>query len=292
MVNFVGMELKHLHYGLKKKFKDANAYSRSLSLDKNTHAIADQNFTTCLKHIKIKNPKLFNFIKYSFLHYLKDDYCLEQRFRIKKQVDDNGNITEERIPLKKKSCINFNYNSYDYSYWNSTTFVLMLVWKEAHPVLSTIFENGNKVINTRLIKRDKLIKQKRLAEEKKKSEIQKNKEIYNKRKQVWLNYKSRKKTLMEQVYNFSTTGDLEGSQYNYWVEVKPCILSNGRKRIDNRKINMTAFRIYSEINNQKIKMISSDNKIYFSTYANISIDRLQKAWKLAFNKCPGKTSRF
>ena len=51
-------------------------------------------------------------------------------------------------------------------------------------------------------------------------------------------------------------------------------------------------RIYSEINNQKIKMISSDNKIYFSTYANISIDRLQKAWKLSFNKCPGKTSRF
>ena len=49
----------------------------------------------------------------------------------------------------------------------------MLVWKEAHPVLSTIFENGNKVINARLIKRDKLIEQKRLAEEKEKSEIQK-----------------------------------------------------------------------------------------------------------------------
>ena len=97
---------------------------------------------------------------------------------------------------------------------------------------------------------------------------------------------------MEQVYNFSTSGDLEGSQYNYWVEVKACILSNGRKRIDNRKINMTAFIIYSEINNQKIKMISSDNKIYFSTYANISIDRLQKAWNLAFIECPGKTSLF
>ena len=55
---------------------------------------------------------------------------------------------------------------------------------------------------------------------------------------------------------------------------------------------MTAFRIYSEIENQKNKMISSDNKFYFSTFANISIDRLQKAWKLAFNQCPGKTSRF
>ena len=55
---------------------------------------------------------------------------------------------------------------------------------------------------------------------------------------------------------------------------------------------MTAFRIYSEINNQKIKMTSSDNKIYFSTYANISIDRLQQGWELAFQECPGKSSRF
>ena len=53
---------------------------------------------------------------------------------------------------------------------------------------------------------------------------------------------------MEQVYNFSTTGKLEGSSYNYWVEFKKCVLSNGRKTIDNRKINMTAFRIYSEMN--------------------------------------------
>ena len=60
-------------------------------------------------------------------------------------------------------------------------------------------------------------------------------------------------------------------------------------KLDNRKTKSLENK---EINNQKIKMISSDNKIYFSTYANISIDRLQKAWKLAFNKCPGKTSRF
>ena len=278
---------------IRKKFKDANAYSRSLSLDKNTLAIADQNFTACLKQIKIKNSKLFNFIKYSFLHYLKDDYCLEQRFRIKKKVDDNGNITEERIPLKKKSCINFNYNSSDYSYWNSTTFVLMLVWKEAHPVLSTIFDKGNKVLNARLIKQNKLIEQKRLAEEKNKGERQKQKELDNTRKQLWIAYKSRNKTLMEQVYNFSTTGKLEGSSYNYWIEFKKCVLSNGRKTIDNRKINMTAFRIYSEVKkNLKIKMISSDGKFYFSTYANIPMDRLQQGWELAFQECPGKSSRF
>ena len=71
-------------------------------------------------------------------------------------------------------------------------------------------------MKVRLIKHNKLIEQKRLAEEKKKSELQKQKELGNTRKQLWLAYKSRKKTLMEQVYNFSTTGDLEGSQYNYY----------------------------------------------------------------------------
>ena len=136
---------------INKKFKDANAKkSRGLSIDEKSLKVADQNFTACLKQIKMKKPKLYNFIKYSFLHYFKNDTCLEQRFKINKKVDDNGNITEERIPLKKKSCINFNYNSRDYSYWNSTTFVLMLIWKEAHPVLSTIFENGNKVMKVRL----------------------------------------------------------------------------------------------------------------------------------------------
>ncbi len=277
---------------IKKKLKDANAKTSGLGLDENTLKIADKNFTACLKKIKIKNPKLFNFIKYRFLHYFKDN-CREARFKLKKKVDDNGNITEERIPLKKSSCINFNYNSRDYSYWNSTTFVLMLVWKEAHPVLSTIFDKGNKVLNARLIKQNKLIEQKRLAEEKNKGERQKQKELDNTKKQLWIAYKSRNKTLMEQVYNFSTTGKLEGSLYNYWVEYKKCVLSNGRKTIDNRKINMTAFRIYLETKrNNKIKTISSDGKFYFSTNENISIDRLQNAWKLAFKKCPGKTSRF
>ena len=261
-------------------------------MDENTLKISDINFTACLKKIKTKNPKLFNFIKYSFLHYFKDN-CLEERFKIEKKVDDNGNITEERIPLKKSSCINFNYNSRDYSYWNSTTFVLMLVWIEAHPVLSTIFDKGNKVLNARLIQHNKLIEQKRIAAEKMQGERLKQKETSIKRKQVWLAYKARKKTLMEQVYNFSTTGKLEGSPYNYWVEIKACELSNGKEIINNRQINLTAFRIYSEMKkSNKIKTVSSDGKFYFSTNKNIPIDRLQNAWKIAFNRCPGKTSRF
>ena len=159
---------------IKKKLKNANAISIGLALNKNTLKVAEKNFTACLKKIKIKNPKLFKFIKYSFLHYFKDN-CLEERFKINKNVDDNGNIIEKPIPLKKLSCINFDYNSRDYSYWNSTTFVLMLVWKEAHPVLSTIFNKGNKVLNDRLVKHNQLIEQKRIASEKIKVKHQKQK---------------------------------------------------------------------------------------------------------------------
>ena len=98
---------------------------------------------------------------------------------------------------------------------------------------------------------------------------------------------------MEQVYNFSSSGDVNGKEYNYWGELKACVLTNGKQTIDNREINMTAFRIYPEIrNNQTVRMTSSDGKFTFSTSENIPSDRLQRAWKLAFKECPGKTSKF
>ena len=56
---------------------------------------------------------------------------------------------------------------------------------------------------------------------------------------------------MEQVYNFSSSGDVNGKEYNYWVELKACVLTNGKQTIDNREINMTAFRIYPEIRNNQ-----------------------------------------
>ena len=126
---------------IEKQFKEVNAKLYGLGLDENTLIIADKNLTTCLKQIKMDRPNFIPFITERFLPYLKEK-CLVQNFSVKKKVDNKGKITEERIPLKKISCIDFNYNARDYSYWNSTTFALMLVWKEAHPVLSTIFDSG------------------------------------------------------------------------------------------------------------------------------------------------------
>ena len=41
----------------------------------------------------------------------------------------------------------------------------MLVWKEAHPVLSTIFDIGHKTLDFRLLEYHKRVEEERLAEE-------------------------------------------------------------------------------------------------------------------------------
>ena len=98
---------------------------------------------------------------------------------------------------------------------------------------------------------------------------------------------------LEQVYNFSSTGDPEGRSYEFWIEVDSCVLTNGKATLDNRDINMTAFRIYPDwsVNNEAI-IVSSDGEFYLATASNISIERVQQAWGLAFDECPGKTSAF
>ena len=111
--------------------------------------------------------------------------------------------------------------------------------------------------------------------------------------QYWSDYQSRQKTLMEEVYNFADTGYPEGLDYSHWVEIEECILTNGNLTVDNREINMTAFRMYPEFIDSAWYMVSTDmNYIRLVTSASIPMDRLQKAWSLAFEQCPGKQSNF
>jgi hypothetical protein len=77
-----------------------------------------------------------------------------------------------------------------------------------------------------------------------------------------------------------------------WVEEDACVLSDGNRRIDNRSLNMTAFRMYKEFIGTSWYTISTDMNVRFSTIENIPIERLQRAWGLAFQQCPGQTSAF
>ena len=60
----------------------------------------------------------------------------------------------------------------------------MLVWKEAHPVLSTIIDTGYEIMNARFLERKKRLEQERLekerlAEERKKAECQRKSDSWN-----------------------------------------------------------------------------------------------------------------
>jgi hypothetical protein len=165
----------------------------------------------------------------------------------------------------------------------------MLIWKEAHPVLKNIFDNGETVLIARLAENKRI----QLAKEKEEKARQKaRKQASLDRAVEWSNYQNRKKTLLEQVYNFATTGYPEGLKTLKWVEEKPCVVTDGNRTIDNRTLNMTAFRIRKNFIGSQWYMISSDTKVRLTTSANIPLDRLQKAWGLAFQECPGITSKF
>ena len=111
--------------------------------------------------------------------------------------------------------------------------------------------------------------------------------------QYWSNYQSRQKTLMEEVYNFADTGYTEGLDYSHWAEIEECILTNGNLTVDNREINMTAFQLYPEFIDSAWYVVSTDmNYIRLVAPAPIPKDRLQEAWKLAFQQCPGRQSNF
>ena len=109
----------------------------------------------------------------------------------------------------------------------------------------------------------------------------------------WSNYQSRQKTLMEEVYNFADTGYIEGLDYSHWVEIEDCVLTNGNLTVDHREINMNAFQIYPEFIDTAWYVVSTDmNYIRLVAPAPIPKDRLQEAWRLAFQQCPGRQSNF
>jgi hypothetical protein len=276
-----------------KMFEKAGAEQRSrLYLEQNTQQRADYNLAMCLYRLEVegKQPGTYQTLQTRFLHYLQDN-CHIQQFETKTDVDDEGNLIEEQIPLPRPACIDFGYNSGRYSDWNSTTFSLMLVWKEAHKVLPKIFDKGIAVIEARVAQRNaQIAKEQREQAERRENAAAQQAE----RDQLWNQYRSREKTLLERVYNFAYSGNPSGSEYSRWIEIEPCVLSNGSKRIDNRKINMTAFRIYPELdfNNDTVIISTDRSTIRFSAPGDVPIDRLQDAWNLAFKECPGRTSEF
>jgi len=283
---------------INRMFEKKGVQLQRFGLMENIHNAANSNLASCLSQKEQTSPGFYDKLTRHFLNNLRYSgiQCYEQEYRIEQDVDDNGNLIERKIPIGSQSCIDFNYNSGRLNDWNTSTFTLMLIWKEAHPVLEKIFNKGETIMVARLEEMERI----RLAEEAAEQERQQKAEERQQKaeaeraewEQYWSNYQSRQKTLMEQVYNFATTGYPEGLQYSHWVEIEECVLTDGNQTIDNRELNMTAFRMYQEFIGSSWYMVSTDMNIRLMTSAPIPMDRLQNAWGLAFEQCPGRQSNF
>lgn len=135
--------------------------------------------------------------------------------------------------------------------------------------------------------------------------IEKENELTQKQehKEMWETYRSRDKTILEQVMNYSDMGLIEGREQRFWISDnnEKCIVEVVKgdefnftlnvSRIDIRELNQTAFRVDFDFNTNKYIMRTEE--VYFRVSANnVDGDRLQKAWRLAFSECPGKKSAF
>jgi len=273
------------------RFQEKGIQLRRFSLMENIHRAANDNLAECLAKKEIASPGFYKKLTRHFLGNLgyRGVKCIEQQFRIEQFVDNTGTIIERRVPLDSQSCIDFDYNSGSLNGWNTSTFTLMLIWKEAHPVLKSIFDKGERVLVARIAETERRRVAEAAAEQARKEAAEATR---LKAAQDWSDYQNRQKTLMEQVYNFATTGYPEGLKGLRWIEEQPCILTDGNRRIDNRSLNMTAFRIYRDYVGSAWYMISTDMNVKFATSEKIPVERLQNAWGLAFQECPGKTSAF
>jgi TPR repeat protein len=130
-------------------------------------------------------------------------------------------------------------------------------------------------------------------------------QLQNQTAQMFPSYYSREPTLLEQVFNYSTTGDTRGNSSRFWVSGhnrgNACILTpfgtqpldpNAPRALDVRSINQTAFRISTRSETGNILHMTDDRGFRLLCLMGCEVDRLRNAWALAFRECPGQRSAF
>ena len=141
-----------------------------------------------------------------------------------------------------------------------------------------------------------------LAEHLRRSQLQ------NETAQLFPSYSSREPTLLEQVFNYSTTGNMRGTNERFWVSRHngghACVMTafgpqppnniffpNVSRTLDIRSINQTAFRISTRPESGMLLM-ADDRGFGLVCPSGCDMERLRNAWGLAFRECPGQRSAF
>lgn len=189
---------------------------------------------------------------------------------------------------------------------SDTHFLAMITLKEAHPVLKKQLDQAEARIAAKLAAADKAAGAEQEAI------------------RVWQEYKS-KLSLLEKVFNYTSHVTEEGTAASYWVSgdngQHKCIMSLREQRldifasppvretevttvVDLRQIRMQGFRIQrmrSEgyYGNDRVTFYPprewwrvGDEKTWVRGHADAVLERVEKAWVLAFRECPGVASPF
>ena len=127
-----------------------------------------------------------------------------------------------------------------------------------------------------------------------------------------LAYQKRDKTLLEQVLNYTATGNEDGNQFSRWISgdqgKHKCVMTllhgaglfdmlRGQLgELDIRQINKDGFRISTQYGNDgKPRIVAGDEKINVSSFVFLGsppvMERLQKGWNLVFSECPSAVRR-
>jgi hypothetical protein len=128
---------------------------------------------------------------------------------------------------------------------------------------------------------------------------------------AWSEYSSRNKTLLEQVMNYTTTGYEDGLPTRYWVggtgtakcalQKKPITdLERQLMNLDPMKqaalggapVLEVNIRNFTEKGFRITNSAVGDEQSRIPRAQGTLTDRLQKAWGIAFNECPGKKTAF
>ena len=303
---------------LKQKTEGLRYNADEVNLSGVTQELANKNLSDCLYRLDNSNPDAYNILERYFLPYLTTgEKCFEPSYELEQRVDDLGKITEIRVPVEKhytQQCLNFHYGKSYVHGWGWSTFAILLVWSEAHAILKTILDSGEKQLVTRVnelrqeeieiaekLKRQKE-EQSRLARERKEADVSERMESQR------LEEANDNIRLALDILNFTVTGDKKRRDKVIVLNAEKCIFKIetyfGQRNIYVNNIIPDTVRFYSETFydetfGQWLKFynveFSGDERVWddasigsMRVADSADPERVRKAWGLLFSKaCKG-----
>lgn len=286
-------------------------------IDRNSLSIINNNLNECLRWIHANRREQYNTIVHRFLipASARGAFAAEQP-----PCFSSHYVNIYGAPL----CADFgSWGGYD----RREIFAILLTLREGHPILTNAL-NRFEASAAPAIARQQAAEQQRRDSETRAREASERSQ--NQHMNQFRSYRDREKSVLEQVLNFSTTGKTEGSERFFWISghngTHKCVLTsvvddaylnslagmilsmNGAadtRTVDIRSLNQTSFRIRRSVpfgapSHHWIMITSGDDKaqikgIFLTGMGGSEppdLDRLQRAWGLAFQECPGRRSAF